>query len=136
MLAGRGVEQRGVDAGLDVAGQQGVEDRARIGLELEVGRDACGVDALAVAAGDGLAVERHQRTLDDFLRTGGDEAGVDELDPVDLAAHVNMLHDALADLLGVLVRGVVAEAAVGGADACSRGSGSSPRPCDPRRSTV
>ncbi len=36
VLAGRGVQQRGVDAGLDVARQQRVEDRARVGLELVV----------------------------------------------------------------------------------------------------
>ena len=32
---------------------------------------------------------RHQRALHDFLRTSGDEPGVDEFDRVDLARHEN-----------------------------------------------
>ena len=78
--------------------------------------DTGGVDALAVAAGDRLTVERHQRTLDHFLRTGRDEAGVDELDAVDLAGSRTCSMTRWPICLGVGVRRVVAEAAEGGAD--------------------
>ena len=97
------VEQRGVDAGLDVARQQRVEDRRRVGLELEVAAGPVARTGLAVAAGDRLGVERHQRTQHDLLPTGGDEPRVDQLDAVDLAVD-EQLDDVLADRLGVRVR--------------------------------
>ena len=50
-----------------------------------------------VAAGDSSALERHERPQHDLLGAGRDEAGVDELDPVDLAGEVQ-LDDVLADL--------------------------------------
>ena len=43
VLGRRGVEQGGVDAGLDVARQQRVEDRRRVGLELVVAAGPSGV---------------------------------------------------------------------------------------------
>ena len=74
-----------------------------------------GVAGTAVATGDRVALERHQRTLHDLLRAGGDEAGVDQLDPIDLAAD-EQVDDVLADLLGVGVARCIAEAGELGLD--------------------
>ncbi len=99
MLGRCGVEQCGVDASFDVARQQRVEDLGRVRLELEVGAGA----VLAVAARHRRRpLERHERPQDDFLAAGGDEAGVDELDLVDLAGD-EQIDDVLADAACVFV---------------------------------
>ena len=85
VLGGRSVEQRGVHARLDVARQQRLEDRRRVGLELVVGSRAVVAPGLAVTADDRLLRQRHERTQHDLLAAGRDEAGVDELDLVDRA---------------------------------------------------
>ena len=61
-----------------------------------------------VAAGDRVALQRHEWTLHDLLRTGRDESGVDQLDAVDLAVD-EQIDDVLADLLGIGVARCVAE---------------------------
>jgi hypothetical protein len=97
VLARSGVEQGGVDACLDVSRQQRLEDRARVGLELEVGGGSSGSGIeLAVAARHGRRAERHEWTQHDLLAACADEAGVDELHAVDLTGR-EQLDDVAAD---------------------------------------
>ena len=112
-LLGRGrVEQRRVDAGLDVARQEAVEDRVGRRLELVRGLRALvalGARRLRVAAFDHGAIERDERADQHLLHAGADEAGVDDLDPVERALGV-LLHDGRGDRLGVGVRRPLGEA--------------------------
>ena len=84
-------------------------------LEVGVGTGAVRTGRSTVATGDRLALERHQWTLHDLLRTGRDEPGVDQLDPVDLAVDEE-IDDVLADLFGIGVAGGIAEAGELGLD--------------------
>ena len=80
-----------------------------IGLELVVGPGTVVGSGLAVAAGDRVGRQRHERAQHDFLAARGDEPGVHQLDLVDVAGRVQP-DDVLADGLGVVVARLVAEA--------------------------
>jgi hypothetical protein len=101
-----GVEQRCVHTGFDVAREQRVEDRLRVGLEVVV---AAGVTTgLAVATLDRLGRSAARAAAARPPGCRRDEPGVDELDAVDLAGG-EQLDDVLADRSGVLVARLVGE---------------------------
>jgi hypothetical protein len=64
-------------------------------------------------------LERHERPQHDLLEAGRDEAGVDELDRVDLAAQVQ-IDNGLTDAAGVLVGRRLREASEDGIDVVAR----------------
>ena len=123
VLGRRGVEQGGVEAGLDVAGQERVEDGAGRRLELVVGAAPARTRS-ASADGSSLSSGTSGR-LHDLLDAGRDEPGVDELAPRRPRRPRTRSTAQSAIGPGVLVGRLVGEAGEGGVDRGSRGSGSS-----------
>ncbi len=128
VLGRRGVEERREDAGLDVAGQDLVED-ARSATARTRGRPRGRVGVAGVV---GLDLERQEASDDGLLGARVDVAGVGEVDRGE-RARLEPLADGRGDPAGVLVGGLVGDAGEGGVDAVVAEAEVAARPsCPPR----